>query len=175
MFAFVRVVVEPGVGTAAVAWEAPVKRSLALCLLLPDDRSTAGAVATALIAAADGRYLVLQQQISEAAAAAAATVGVAAEKGGSGPPVGTEAIRAGRWCGKIVRVVGMCGSWASPRNPEGKKRKKNLNHSTSTTKKILQDIYLHLSVRDNTSAGPWPGPSNPRAGPQKWQPSPYIL
>ena len=53
----------------------------------------------------------------------AAAAGVAAAVGGSGPQVGTEAIGAGRWCGEIVRVVGMCGSWASPRNPEGKKTK----------------------------------------------------
>ena len=92
MFTFVRVVVEPGVKTAAVAWEALAKRSLALYLLLPDDRSIAGGVATVGIAAADCRYLVLQQQIpaaaaapaSPAAAAAAAAVGVAASEGGSG-------------------------------------------------------------------------------------------
>ena len=71
---------------------------------------------------------VLQQQISDAAAAcataacaaaacAAAAVRTAAADEGSGPPVGTEAIGAGRWCGKIVRVAGTCGSWASPRNP----------------------------------------------------------
>ena len=59
-------------------------------------------------------------------AAAAAAVGVAAAEEGSGPPVGTEAIGAGRWCGEIVRVVGTCGSWASPRNPEGRKRRKKV-------------------------------------------------
>ena len=30
-------------------------------------------------------------------------------------PVGTEAIGTGRCCGKMVQVVGMCGSWAGPR------------------------------------------------------------
>ena len=66
---------------------------------------------------------VLQQQISDAAAAcataacAAAAVRTAAADEGSGPLVGTEAIGAGRWSGKIVRVAGTCGSWASPRNP----------------------------------------------------------
>ena len=47
---------------------------------------------------------------ADAAAAAAAVRGAAAEASGSGPPVGTEAIGPGRWCGKIVRVVGTCGS-----------------------------------------------------------------
>ena len=122
MFTFVRVVVEPGVRTAAVAWEAPAKRSLALYLLISDDRSIAqGGVASAGFASVDCRCLVLQQQISYAAAAAAAgaALGAAAAGGGIGPPVGTEAIGAGRWCGKIVWVVGTCGSWASPPNPEG--------------------------------------------------------
>ena len=46
----------------------------------------------------------------------------------SGPPIGTEAIGAGRCCGKIVWVVVMYGSWASPRNPEGKNKKTNLQY-----------------------------------------------
>ena len=93
-----------------------------------------GGVATAGIAATACTYLVLQQQ----------TVGTWCCSGryqmllllrlllllwpsqqqkvvpGSGPPVGTEAIGVGRSCGNIVRVVGTCDSWASPRNPEGK-------------------------------------------------------
>ena len=108
MFTFVRVVVEPGVRTTAVAWEAPAKRSPAFYLLLADDKIVGG-VAKAGIAAADCRYLVLQHQHPDAAAAAAPAVGIAAE-GGSGPPVGTEAIAAGRSCGKIVPVVGACDS-----------------------------------------------------------------
>ena len=76
-----------------------------------DDRSLAGGDATAGIAAAaaaDCRYLMLQQQTSDAAAAAAG-VGTASAEGGRGLPVGTEAIGAGLWCGKIVRLVGTCG------------------------------------------------------------------
>ena len=92
MFNFVRVVVGPGVRTAAVAWEAPAKRSQAFYLFLSDDRSIAGGVAAAGIAAA-GCWCF--------AAAAAAAAGTGVEAGG-GPQVGTEAIGAGRWCGKIV-------------------------------------------------------------------------
>ena len=96
MFTFVRVVVEPGVRTATVAWEAPAKTIAGVVyLLLSGDISIAGGVATAGIASADCGYLVLQQQVSVAAAAAAA-VGVAAAEGVSGPRVRTEAIGAAR-------------------------------------------------------------------------------
>ena len=98
-------------------------------MLLSDDRSLAGGVATAALAAADCRYLVLQLQISDAAAATAGGgggVGAAAAEGGSGPPVGTEAIGPGRWCCKIVRLVVTCGSWVIPRNPGGKKTETDL-------------------------------------------------
>ena len=58
-----RVVVEPRSRTAAVACEAPAKRSLTLYLLLSGDISIAGSVAAAVITATDCRYLVLQQQM----------------------------------------------------------------------------------------------------------------
>ena len=58
-----RVVVEPGLRTAAVAWQAPAKRSPALYLALSDDRSIAGGVAAAGIAATDCRHLVLQMLV----------------------------------------------------------------------------------------------------------------
>ena len=58
-----RVVVEPGLRTAVVEWEAPTKRSLASYLLLSHNRSIAGGVAAACIAAADCRYLELQHQM----------------------------------------------------------------------------------------------------------------
>ena len=61
MFNFVRVVVGPGVRTAAVAWEAPAKRSQAFYLFLSDDRSIVGAVAT--------RYCSSKLQVSGVAAA----------------------------------------------------------------------------------------------------------
>ena len=70
-----RVDVEPGVRTAAVEWEAPAKRSLALYLLLSDDRSIAGGVATIRIAAAD-----IRSDAVAAAAAAAAAVGAATQQ-----------------------------------------------------------------------------------------------
>ena len=60
---FVCVVVEPGVRTAAVAWEAPAKRLVAFYLLLSDDRSIAGGVVAAGIGAAGCKHLVLQQQM----------------------------------------------------------------------------------------------------------------
>ena len=111
MFNFVRVVVEPGVRTPTVAWEAPVKQSIALYLLLSENRSIAESVAAAGISAVNCRCLVLQQQIAAAATAAAAVAVTAA--GCSGLPVGTKIIGWNRWCGKIVRVVSMCGPWAS--------------------------------------------------------------
>ena len=98
----------------------PAKRSRVFYLLLSNDESIVGrGVATAGIAAADCRYLVLHQQIS----AAAAAVGVAAAAGGgTDPPVGTKAIGTGRSCGKIVRVVGTCGSWAIAHGIQKKKK-----------------------------------------------------
>ena len=66
-------------------------------MLLSDDRSKEPGVAIPRSAAAGWRYLVLRQQISDAARAAAA-LGAAAAERGSSPPVGTEAIRAGRFC-----------------------------------------------------------------------------
>ena len=64
MFTFVRVVVEPGVRTATVAWEAPAKTIAGVVyLLLSGDISIAGSVAAAVITATDCRYLVLQQQM----------------------------------------------------------------------------------------------------------------
>ena len=100
-FTFARVVVEPGVRTAAVAWEAPAKRSQAFYLPRSDDRPKVGGVATAGFAAADCGNLVLQQQISDAAGAA---VGVAAAaQGGSGPPIGTEASEG---AGRVAKLCG---------------------------------------------------------------------
>ena len=61
-----RVVIEPGGRTADVSREASAKRSLALYLLLSNDRSIAGDVATSVIdqlLAADCRHPVWQQQI----------------------------------------------------------------------------------------------------------------
>ena len=34
-------------------------------------------------------------------------------------------------------------------------------------------MHMLLVLRDNTWAGPWVGPSNPRAGPRKCRPGPY--
>ena len=73
---------------------------------------------------------VLQQQAVGYAAAAAMP------EGRSGPPVGMEAIGAGRRGGKIVWVVGMCGAWAGTRNTEGqqteKKNRRKQNASAQT-------------------------------------------
>ena len=122
MFTSVRVVVEPGMRTAVVswedpaAWEDPAKRSLALYLLLSDDRSIAGGVAAAGIAAADCRNLVLlwaSQQQKE----------VVVHQSGRKPS--ERVVRVAKMCG----LVGMCGSWASPRNPEGQKRKTDLQYN----------------------------------------------
>ena len=101
MFTVARMVVEPGVRTAAaVAWKAPPKRLLTLYLCCNSRWYCRSRL----------QVPVLQQQISDAAAAAAAAacaMGVAAAEGGSGPPVETEATGVARWCGKIGRVVGM--------------------------------------------------------------------
>ena len=73
-------VVEPVTGTAAVSWEAPAQRSLALSLHSSGDRSIAG---FAVAGSAPG---------IAAAGAAAAAAGVAKAEGGGGTPDGTEAI-----------------------------------------------------------------------------------
>ena len=93
-----RVVVEPVVRTADLAWEAPAKQSLVFYLLLSDDRSIAGGVAAAGIAAGCKHLGVAATDAAGAAVAVAAA-------GGSGPPVGTEAIGGGRWSGKILWVL----------------------------------------------------------------------
>ena len=115
MFTFVRVVVEPGVWTTAVAWEAPAKRSLAFYLSAPFGGQ--------IVRCCNSQCCSSRLQVPGVAAAyirSSVDLGSAAAEGGSGPPVGTEVIGAGRWGGKIGRAVGMCGSWASPRNPGGK-------------------------------------------------------
>ena len=89
-----------------VVWEAPAIRLLALYMFLSDERLTAGAVSARDIVAADRSYLMLQQLLLLLLPPPpspppllpllhAAAVGVAADRGG-GPPVGTEAIEAGR-------------------------------------------------------------------------------
>ena len=99
---------------------------------------------------------------ADGAGAAAGAAGVAAAEGGGGPPVGTEAIGAGRWWGKIMLVV---GTWRMgwPTESTSKKTGKKCN------KKTRERIYLHLLVRDNT----WADPLNPRVGPWKWRAGPY--
>ena len=68
----------------------------------------------------------------------------------------------------MLWVAGMCGSLASPRNPDGEKKSKtNLPYN-----KNQEFLFLNL-LTDNTWLGAWPGPSNPRPGPQKWRTSPY--
>ena len=52
-------------------------------------------------------------------------------------------------------VVGMCGSWAGQRNPQGENNEKQI-----TAKNTRQRVFLHLLVRNNTWAGLWPDPSN---------------
>ena len=47
---------------------------------------------------------------------------VAAAEGGGGPPVATEAIGAGRWCGNIVWLVGVYGLGPGLRNGSHKKK-----------------------------------------------------
>ena len=59
---------------------------------------------------------------SAAVTPAAAAGIVSAGRSGGGPPVGTDAMGAGRCCGEIVWVVGMCGGWAGPPNPEQKRK-----------------------------------------------------
>ena len=124
-------------------------------MLLSDDTSiAAGGVAAARIAAAGCRCC-------RSRCCCSAAAGVAAVKGGGGPPVRTEVIGQGRWCGKIVWViVGTCGSWAGPRNPE---RKKNANQTYDRS----HTVFLHLLEQDNTWA--CLGPSNQRAAPRKWR------
>lgn len=64
----------------------------------------------------------------------------------------------------------LCGWWifvphgpeaAVPRDPEAQK-------STKNVLKNRQRTCVYLFMRDDTWAGPWPGPSNPQAGPRKW-------
>ena len=54
---------------------------------------------------------------------------------------------------------------AVPRNPDAKKQGK----TTMSVKKITS-AYAHapFSTGQHTWAGPWAGPSNPRAGPRNW-------
>ena len=74
--------------------------------------ATDGAAGVAGVAAgATGAACAADAATAAAAAAAAAAVGCEAAEGGSDPLVETEAIEAGRSCGAIVWVVGMCGSW----------------------------------------------------------------
>ena len=58
-------------------------------------------------------------------------------------------------------------------HPSGHGIQKEKNEEKKTRKRIRQRIGLHLLVRDNKWAGPWPGPSNPRTGPRKWRADPY--
>ena len=80
-----------------------------------------GGVVTAGIAAADYRYLVLQQQTAGTWCCSSRyqmllllllllLLWASQQQKKVGPLIGTEAIGAGRWCGKIMRVVGTCGS-----------------------------------------------------------------
>ena len=78
------------------------------------------------------QHPVFQQQAAGVAAdaAAATTAGVAAAEGDS-PPVGTEPSE--RAVGvQIVWAVGMCGSWAGPRNPERKQANNNFQQKTTS-------------------------------------------
>ena len=67
----------------------------------------------------------------------------------------------GMW---VVGIGNLCMSHgphaAVPRNPDRKKQRKNNN-----VRKSRQPMHMYLLVRDNTWAGPWAGPSNPRVGP----------
>ena len=106
-------VYEPVMRTAAAAaLETPAKRSLASSLLPLDSRSIEGGLAAANAVAS----------ASAAVTPAAAAGIVSAGRSGGGPPVGTDAMGAGRCCGEIVWVVGMCGGWAGPPNPEQKRK-----------------------------------------------------
>ena len=74
---------------------------------------------------------VLQQQ--QAAGVAEAGI-VAAAEGGDGPPVGTEGIGGGRWCGKVVWVVSWyvwLMGWPTESRRE-KTRKTNLQQQEAT-------------------------------------------
>ena len=76
-----------------------------------------------------------------------------------GPPVGTDSIIAGRWCGSIIWLVGVCGSWAGPRNPQGKKKPK-----TNIRKKNRVDAYA-FTFRYGKTHGPARGPGREIHGP----------
>ena len=119
--------------TAAEALEAPAKRSLALSLLLLGDRSITGYVAVAGFAAAGYRLQATGVAAADTAGGGGGAAGVAAAERGHGLPVGTEAIGAGRRCGKVVWVVGMCASWPGPRNPERKTKSKHKITTTNTS------------------------------------------
>ena len=51
--------------------------------------------------------------------------------------------------------------------------KKQTKKQQLTLKKLIQRMHMHLLVRDNTWAGPWAAPSNPRAGPRNCRAGPY--
>ena len=133
-----RVVVEPVVRTADLAWEAPAKQSLVFYLLLSDDRSIAGGVAAAGIAAGC-KHLVLQQQMLLVLLRPSQQQEVVVHQSGRKPSEG--AVGVAKFCGWWY-----CGSWASPRNPEGKYREKNVPDNEKTQ----QHIYLHLLLRSST-------------------------
>ena len=156
-----RVVVEPVVRTADLAWEAPAKQSLVFYLLLSDDRSIAGGVAAAGIAAAGCKHLVLQQQVLLVLLWPSQQQEVVVHQSGRKPS---------EWAVGVAKLCGWwyCGSWASPRNPEGKNEKKRYWTTKTRNNTYTFTIYFEV-VRDNT----WHRPSNPRAGLQKWRVSPY--
>ena len=83
--------------------------------------------------------VLLQQAVGDTSADAAAA-GVASAKGGGGPPRWTDAIEAGRRCSENVWVVGTCGSWAGPRNPEAKQN----GETNAITKRTRERIFLHF-------------------------------
>ena len=74
----------------------------------------------------------MQQQAAGVAAADAVAVGVVAAEGDSGPHVGTEAIGAGRWCGKIVWLVGV---WLMSWRTESRRENKRINNALKKTRR----------------------------------------
>ena len=70
---------------------------------------------------------VLQQQAAGVAAADAA-----ATPEGHDPPVETEAIGAGRWCGKIVWLVGV---WLMSWRTESRRENKRINNALKKTRR----------------------------------------
>ena len=62
----------------------------------------------------------------------------------------------------------LCVSWAESSCPTESRREKTTKKQQLINVKISRQrsVYMHVLVRNNTWAGPWAGPSNPRAGPR---------